>query len=933
MKIALGLFLAIPLGAAAATLYVDLNSGSPTAPYSSWATAATNIQDAIEAAAPGDLVLVTNGIYRSGGKAMAGDLISRVALDKAIIVQSVNGPDATIIEGNWNPIVTNGPAAVRCAWLTNGATLSGFTIRGGATRYSSGNAGPDHFGGGVWGSSTNANVFNCRILTNSSARDGGGAYRVNLVECSLVGNRAGLERDVGGGINAGQGGGAAASNLRNCIVWGNYADRDRGGGVSGCNLVNCALLENSTYYDGGAAYSSKLWNCTITRNTSSGYSSGYGAAVHSSTLTNCVIWDNFSRTTYSNTNYASSTLAYCLSFPLAAGVGNIAIDPQLLSDGIHVTESSPCRAAGINLTAGADIDGQTWANPPSIGCDEWQPVPVTIFPPSYQVGIPSRRLSFDVAIAGQSLAYHWFRNGGLLEDDVHQTNCQTANLKVLKFGPEHAGDYFVVASNSFGMVTSQVSQVVIHCADAAGSNPISPYTTWATAATNIQAAIDAANDGDIVLVTNGVYATGGKIMSGDLLNRVAVDKPIYVMSMNGYKSAVIQGVWDVATNGPAAVRCVWMTNGAVLAGFTIRDGATRSSGSTITLQSGGGVWSPDMSSGGTVRNCLFTHNAAAYQGGGAYSALLQNCILTTNNVGAGGGVNGGGGAANSELRNCTVDSNFCAGFGQGGGTYNGVVRNSIIRNNYDRIFNSENNYYQSVPPVFSYSCTSPLPSGTGNINAWPAFLDRDYHLPAISPCRGTGSSLYASGEDMDGEAWANPPSMGADEVIEENLIGPIELSVNAWQTNTLVGSFHPLAFWASITGRVSRIDWDFGDGVVVTNVGYASPLHWWTNAGTFSIKGTAYNNDNPAGVSASSIIEVLPLIAPGLESVFLQTNGFKFAFEAQQGARYTVQYATNLAAPVTWNTLQTIFSSPGGPTQITDPAWTNSARFYRVRVQ
>jgi hypothetical protein len=83
----------------------------------------------------------------------------------------------------------------------------------------------------------------------------------------------------------------------------------------------------------------------------------------------------------------------------------------------------------------------------------------------------------------------------------------------------------MVASNSFGVATSAVVQVTIRCVDAAGSNPVLPYASWATAASTIQAAIDAAAPGDIVLVTNGIYATGGKVMSGDLLNRVAIDKP------------------------------------------------------------------------------------------------------------------------------------------------------------------------------------------------------------------------------------------------------------------------------------------------------------------------------------------------------------------------------------------------------------------------
>jgi hypothetical protein len=65
----------------------------------------------------------------------------------------------------------------------------------------------------------------------------------------------------------------------------------------------------------------------------------------------------------------------------------------------------------------------------------------------------------------------------------------------------------------------------------------------------------------------------------------------------------------------------------------------------------------------------------------------------------------------------------------------------------------------------------------------------------------------------------------------------------------------------------------------------------------------------------------------------LLSNVFQFQFPMQTNAYYTVQYATNLAPPVNWMTLQSIYVSPGGVGQIQDTSATNVARFYRVQAQ
>ena len=812
-------FLLLAINASATVLYVDLNSANPTPPYADWSTAATNIQDAVDASTDGDQILVTNGVYQTGGRVVYGSLTNRVAVDRAVTVQSVNGPEVTVIQGE--PLNPEDGVSVRCVYLTNNATLSGFTLTNGATS-NMGDWDFDESGGGAWCENSSAVVTNCVIAGNSAYADGGGVCGGTLMGCTLTGNSASyggggaesatlnnctvsantayygggadnsalsdcvlsnntatagfpsavvsrraslLQRaaasgggaawstltrcrlaenrtdDEGGGAYASTldqclltgnsaswvGGGAVSCTLSNCVLTGNFAVYD-GGGVAYCErLANCTLTGNVAAYDGGGAYQSTLINCALTGNsanygggtcystlnncTLTGNSAANGGGIYNSTLNNCIIYFNSasyganyfyqyvtrlndSPNTYGNVNY-------CCTTPLPdSGTGNISADPQL-TDSVHLSAGSPCRGAGsTDYVTGVDIDGEAWASPPAIGCDEYYsgatgPLSVTISA-DYTNVTPGFPINFTGQITGHASLNVWdFGDGTFLTNQLAASHHWLA-----------VGDYlvaFTAFNDSYpgGVSATQLVHVVEdnHYVDLTCTNPVAPYTSWETAATNIQDAVDAASiPGALVLVTNGVYETGGRVVYGSLTNRVAITKAITVQSVNGPAVTVIQGFQVLGTiSGDSAVRCVYMTNNSTLIGFTLTNGAVRGDGDANLERSGGGIWSESTKA--TVVNCILSGNNAydgytgTGSGGGAYSCSLSNCTLINNSGYSGGGAaycvlnnctltgnygGYGGGACECSLLNCTLTNNT-SGFG--GAAYSGTLINCICVNN------------------------------------------------------------------------------------------------------------------------------------------------------------------------------------------------------------------------------------------------------------
>lgn len=292
--------LAIP--APANILYVNLNNPNPSPPYATWATAAVTIQDAVNAASPGDQILVTNGVYATGLNlvTVSGTVYTnRISVFQPLFITSVNGPQFTTIDGG---------GQVRCMFLTNGVTLTGFT-------FTNGNA-TNSYGGGAFCYGT-VTVSNC-VFSGNSAEYGGGCSGGTICASFFSGN------------TANQGGGCEGST----VYGGNFTNNSAefGGGASGGNFYNCTFVRNIADTngggDGGGAIGAVMYNCLLVGNaapdsgvgSAGGYANGGGGASLSS-LYNCTLVGNIPFGLAGNRGFKTPNFAYaynCLIYSNAA---------------------------------------------------------------------------------------------------------------------------------------------------------------------------------------------------------------------------------------------------------------------------------------------------------------------------------------------------------------------------------------------------------------------------------------------------------------------------------------------------------------------------------------------------------------------------------------------------------------------------------------
>jgi parallel beta-helix repeat protein len=597
------------------------------------------IKSAIRYADDGDTVIVAPGTY-SGPDNLYIDF-----LGKAITVRSIDPNDPNIVAATIIDCNGSGDYWQQVFYFHNGedsnSILTGLTITNSYVRIM-----PSSTTGVIECFGSSPTISNCRIIDNTLEFGHGGGIscfnsNATITKCTITGNSA----TYGGGISCSQ------SNLmiRNCIITGNTAQV--GGGIycynSSLTLINCTFIANSADDDGGGIYN---------RNSRP-------------TITNCIFWNNIAPDgpeiylsydsnmllSYTDVKGGQSAVYVEPDCTLNWGKGNIDAYPYFaFNTDYHIMPPSPCIDAGdpnyvpepnetdldsIPRIIGSRIDMGAYEcpNTPSIAIstskvsfscvqDREKPQPDTLLIRNRGGRILNWRIIEDC---------NWLQITPTIGISTGEINEVTITVEPNGLA---SGTYnYDFAIQDPNAINSPVKiQVALH---------IGALLRVPQHFLTIQAAIDAAENQDMVLVSNGIY-TGNGNRDIDFKG-----KAITIRSENGPDNCII----DCNSTTTESHSGFYFHGGedanSIVAGFNIKNGFA---GGGIYCQGGrAGRVSP------SIIDCLITADSAE-KSRGIYcfnsSPTITNCTITGNSD---GGVLFQ--ESDPKITNCTISNNNHSG--------------------------------------------------------------------------------------------------------------------------------------------------------------------------------------------------------------------------------------------------------------------------------
>ena len=291
----------------------------------------------------------------------------------------------------------------------------------------------------------------------------------------------------------------------------------------------------------------------------------------------------------------------------------------------------------------------------------------------------------------------------------------------------------------------------------------------------IQAAINAAWDGDSIIVDPGEYVENIDFLGKNIVIMGNPDDPSETIIDGDRNDSVVS-----FQNGES--------EDAVITGFTLTNGIGWFHGG---YTNGGGIVLNGSSP--TISHCIIKDNEVGWGGGGIFcgssSPTVTNCLIIDNSAGhEGGGIMVHAGS-DATIINCTFSGNVSGTWQGGGGIYlhgnsHATVVNSVLWHNY-RNGNEQEIWFCSIGErcelTISYTDVEggrdgivtnnngDVNWGEGNIDEDPLFADPDeddYQLTADSPCIDSGTALFVWEEDTlinlsEDEYAGEAPDMGA----------------------------------------------------------------------------------------------------------------------------------------------------------------------------
>ncbi|MBN1845797.1 MAG: right-handed parallel beta-helix repeat-containing protein [Sedimentisphaerales bacterium] len=598
------------------------------------------VQAAINAAEPGDVVVVAAGVYRGPGNHNID------FLGKAITVRSSSGPRDCIIDCEYSG---RGFHFHRGEYYDS--VLEGFTVTRGFTA-----------GGGIL------------CYDGSSPK---------IIRCILSGNSA--VYDFGGGIAIFDG----SPILSHCIIENNTGGG--GGGIlcfdSSPLVTNCNITHNATRAAGGGILcfshsEPRITNCIVWGNTPDQIEASYG---------------NIARVNYSVVQDGWWGSCNLNQDPLFAFGG----DCHLAQGSCCIDAGTNTPPAG--LLAGGDLDGNVRPLNGGVGGWPLADIGVYEFNlqrPS--IALSASSLEFFLPQGGTDTQEQvlGIRNCG--GDTLAWTITEPCDwLEVDCSSGTSTGDIseVTVRTRQVGLPHGDhVCQLRIADDRAVNSPRFVPVTLHVNAELGvpdsyptIQAAMDDAVERDVVLVAEGIHSGPGNrdldFRGKAITVRGRTGPEHCIIDCEGTESEPHRGFYFHSHEGPDSL----------LDGLTIINGYApmnqiETSGPDVYTRRGGGAVFCSYGSP-VISNCWFFHNVAEGLGGAVFlwqsGAVLDGCLLEENSAAVGGGV-GSDFYGEPSIRNCILRRNTAFSeeggflFGGGGGIYSysaTEITNCVITEN------------------------------------------------------------------------------------------------------------------------------------------------------------------------------------------------------------------------------------------------------------